>query len=305
MQRDKYTIEEKMIPVSDGHLLYVQVWGSKTAKTPIVFLHGGPGSGCSDDYKQLFDPNRDKVIFFDQRGSGRSTPAGSLVNNNTKKLITDINSITQLLGVDKFGIIGGSWGSCLALAYAIEYQEKLEFIIIRGVLTGRRSEIDFVDKGLYKTLFPDIWAQYQETVPGAFKTDPSSYHVPRILGSGLESAKKSAYAYATMENALAYRIPKKMISYEEFNPKPTIIENFYMNNLCFLPEGYIMQNAYKIKVSVCIVQGRYDVICPGSTAFEISNKLPNSKLIWTNTGHSGSEPENIEAVSKTLDEILG
>lgn len=159
MNKDEYTISEKMISVSDIHQLYTQLWGNKSSKKVYVFLHGGPGSGVNDGNKVLFNPKKDLVLFFDQRGAGKSMPRGSLVDNNTDELIKDIDKITNEYKLDKFILVGGSWGSCLALAYAIKKPARVAGMIVRGIFTGRQSEIDFLDNGEFKSFYPDVWDQ--------------------------------------------------------------------------------------------------------------------------------------------------
>src|SRR5258708_10643681 len=147
MTPDKFTVKEQMLPVGDGHTLYVHEWRNPTSGRTFVFLHCGPGSGCNDGHKGLFDGSRDRVIFFDQRCAGKSTPAGSLVANTTQHLVSDIEQIRKTLHLDAFTIVGGSWGSLLALAYALEHPTQVSAMVLRGIFTGSEAEDDYLYKG--------------------------------------------------------------------------------------------------------------------------------------------------------------
>jgi len=301
MTPDKYTIEEQKLSVGDGHTLYVQLWGNKNADEAILFLHGGPGGSCSDKHKTLFDPSRQKVIFFDQRGSGNSTPKGSLKANDTDHLVEDINKITEALGIKKFAITGGSWGSCLALVYAIRHQEKVTRMVLRGIFTARKSEMDYLEKGHFMALFPDVWEEYINRTPEKYRSNPTAYHASKMLGSDKKAAKLSAYAYSELEGALI-SIDDRYTpeNYEDFDPSSTIIECYYMENNCFLPENYIMDNASKLTMPIKLVQGRYDVVCPAFGAYDLSKKLPNGELFLTSAGHIGFDRPNWDLVKALL-----
>ncbi len=306
MVPDQFTLKETVLPVGDSHQLYVQLWGNNRAKNTILYLHGGPGSGCSDSAKKLFDPKSQKVIFFDQRGCGRSLPYGSLQNNTINNLVADINKILNAFGLKKVIICGGSWGSCLALVYAIRNSDKVKAMVLRGIFTARKIEVDFVDNGGLKFTYPDAWARY---VLGVLKKDresPTDYHVAQILMGDRAGVKKSAYAYSQLEAAIgSLEGPAPVESFKDFDSTRMIIHMHYLANDCFLPEGYILRNAGRLKVPVALVQGRYDMICPPFTAFELSQKLPNCKLIWTIAGHSAQDSANLQAVRSALSEQIG
>lgn len=302
MTPDKYTITEKYIDTKDGHSLYVQLWGSNSPESKtVIYLHGGPGSGCSDSAKDHFDPTLHKVIFFDQRGSGLSKPYGSLENNTTQHLVDDISLIADSFKIDRFSLVGGSWGSTLALAYAIANPERVESMVIRGILTGARDEIEFFEKGNFRSFFPEAWENYVSSVPEEYRSNPADYHQERIVGDDPEIAKQSAYEYSKLEYAVIglddRRTPE---GYQDFDPTNTIIEVSYMKNLCFMENNYVLNNASKFTMPIWIVQGRYDAICAPSNAYRLHQKLPNSKLIWTIAGHSGSDRANRDVVKSLL-----
>lgn len=306
MQKDLYTIKEKMIDVGDSYQLYAQLWGNADAQETIVFLHGGPGSGCNDGHKQLFDPTRQRVLFFDQRGAGKSLPHGSIQNNTTDDLVEDITRVTAAFDTSTFALTGGSWGSCLALAYGLKYQSKVTRMVLRGIFTGRKSEIDFIDKGQVKTFFPDVWDRFVASVPREFATDPSAYHQKLMFG-GDEAAKMAAAAYNDLEGSIAQlddraALPTQ-VDLDVFDPAGTIIESHYLVNSCFMPEGYIIANAAQLTMPIALVQGRYDMVCAPITAYELNKVLPNSQLYWTIAGHSGSDRANVDTVRALLADI--
>lgn len=286
MTPDEYTNEELMLDVGDGHQLYIQDWGNQQAKTPIIFLHGGPGSGSKDRYKQQFDPETQRVIFFDQRGSGKSTPNGSLQHNTTQDAISDIEKIRQRFGFEQIVLTGGSWGSCLALAYALQHIEQVAGAVLFGIFTGSQAEIDWLDQGHWAAVFPDVWDAYLDATPEASHDDPSHYHFQRILGDDEAAAKASAYTYNNLEGALIQLDDRYMPpTYADFDYLSTRLEVHYLANRCFLPDRYILDNAHTLSMPLYLIQGRYDMVCPAVTAYELNAKLPNSELIWTINGH--------------------
>jgi len=292
MTPDEFTIKEQFIDVGNDHELYLYDWGNPEAKIPIVFLHGGPGVGVSDKYKQRFVPQKQRVIFFDQRSSGKSTPKGSLEHNTTDDLVDDIEKIAKHLKLNKCIITGGSWGSCLALAYALKYPTKVHALVISGIFTGSKQEIEYLDNGGFRTYFPDLWEKYVQTVPEKYRSDPSAYHYQRIFGDDAELAKHSAYAYSEFLEGPLLNLDDRYSpeNFDEFDSNAMRIELHYLHNRCFLPEGYILKNAPKLKMPVWLVQGRYDMVCPPITAYGLNQKLPNSHLIWTTAGHGNDRP---------------
>jgi len=301
MTPDEFTNQELMLPVGHGHELYVFDWGNKTAKTPIIFLHGGPGGGVKDKYKNSFDPVAQRVIFFDQRGCGKSTPHGSLANNTTADLVEDIEKIADKLKLDKFIVTGGSWGSCLALAYALKYPERIKAMVLRGIFTGSQAEIDYIDQGHFAAYFPDVWDAYLDATPAKYRDDPSAYHTPRILGDDEQAMKESAYAYGNLEaSVLSLDDRHTPPPLEDFDPTLARLEVHYMANRCFMPDRFIMDNTHKLKMPIYLIQGRYDMVCPPVTAYELNEKLPNSQLIWTVGGHSAGDRETWNVTRSVL-----
>lgn len=301
MTPDEFTIKEEVVKTTNGHELYVHQWGNHNINTVYIFLHGGPGSGCSDKHKELFDPKLHQVIFFDQRGAGQSTPKGSLKNNTTQHLVDDVTLIANHFKINEFILVGGSWGSTLALAYTIKNPERVLALVLRGIFTGSQAEIDFLDKGGAKSFFPEVWQNFVNSVPKEHQQNPAKYHANQILIGSVEDAKKSAYAFANLEYSLiGLDDRRKPEDFDKFDPSGSIIEISYMANCCFMKDEYILKNANKIKQPVWIVQGRYDAICPPVNAYKLDQKLSNSKIIWTTAGHSGSDRANTDATKAIL-----
>jgi proline iminopeptidase len=295
MQTDSYTNQELTIDVGSGHKLYVYDWGCKTAEVPFIFLHGGPGGSIKDKYKSIFDPRIHRVIFFNQRGSGLSTPLGTLENNTTDDLVSDISKIADELQIEKFNLHGTSWGSTLALAYAIAHPERVASLVIGGVFTGSQSEIDWLTHGKFKTYYPDIWQDYLDRTPEQHRDDPSAYHFDKAFNGSPEEQKASCYAYECLEGGVV-RLDDRSApdDYATYDPTGIRIEMHYVRNNCFMPDRYILENCDKLTMPVFIVQGRYDMVCPPITAYELHKKIKHSQLYWTLSGHAvDHEGENV------------
>lgn len=302
MTPDQNTIEETFIEVGNGHTLYVQSWGNPKGM-PVIFVHGGPGGYTSDKNKQQFNPKTQHVVFYDQRSCGRSLPYGSLEHNTTAKLIGDLNKIAKHFKMKKFVLCGGSWGACLALAYAIEHPENVKALVLAGVFTGSQAEIDYFEKDIYATYFPDVWEYLLDNTPKAYHPKPISYHFGKVLGKNEAEAKKSAYLYENIERSLL-SLDDRFVPepYEGYDRTNITMEIFYLKNRCFLPDKYILNQSHRLKMPVWIVQGRYDFICPGRTAHELANKLPDVKFYWTVSGHR-NERETWNLTKSILDRL--
>jgi proline iminopeptidase len=263
---------------------------------PVIFLHGGPGSGCSDRHKQVFDPSKHRVIFIDQRGSGRSLPYGLLENNTTEKVVEDIEKVAKHLSLTDFVLVGGSWGSCLSLAYGLAYPKRVRAMVLAGIFTGSQIEIDYYNNGEYALNFPEVWETFLDNTPESHRANPLLYHYKQALGDDEQAAKRSAYVLSNMEHALL-NLDDRFTPppFNEFDPTSARIETHYLANRCFMPDRFIMSQAHKLHMPIWLVQGRYDMVCPGRTAYELHQQLPNSELIWTTSGHRNEhETWNIE-----------
>lgn len=292
MEPDTYTIEERYLDVGDGHTLYIQDWGNKSANNPVIFLHGGPGGGCKEKHKSSFNPTTQRVIFFDQRGCGKSSPYGLLEHNTTQDLVQDISKIADTLKLDTFVLHGTSWGSTLALVYAIENPARVAALVIGGVFTGSHAEIAWLDQGLFQTFFPDAWQDYLDRTPPEHQGSPTAYHFKTALEGTPDDQKKSAYAYDCLEGAVMQLDDRSAPDiFAEYDPTDMRVEMYYMQNNCFLSDKYVFDNASKLTMPVYMVQGRYDMVCPPKAAYTLRALLPKSELYWALSGHK-SEHEN-------------
>jgi len=290
-----------MLDVGDGHTIYVHDWGNRDAKNPIMVLHGGPGYGFADRHKRRFDPTKQRIIFHDQRGVGKSTPHGSLEHNTTDKLVDDVEKIADKLGLKQFILTGGSWGSTLALAYTLKYPKRVKTLVIQGIFTGSEQETMYITNGLYRTHFPEIWQRFVDSVPQKYRTNPKAYHSKRLFGSDRQAVIEAAKAIELVEGPLLSLDDRHNPQFaEEYDPSPAQIEMHYLNNLCFMPDRHILNNAHNIKTPTWLVQGRYDFVCPPITAYELSQKMPTAELIWTEAGHSASDRNNYEVLRSLL-----
>jgi proline iminopeptidase len=292
------------INVSDGYELYYELYGNPKG-IPVIFLHGGPGAGFSDSDKQFFDETKYNVIFFDQRGASRSKPFGSIENNTTQDLLVDINHILDTLNSDKVYVFGGSWGSTLALIFAIHHPERVLGLILRGIWLANKYGLEHYIGGGIKEFFPDVWNRFNKLVKKG--ENPVSYYLKQMLSTDQETSDKFAYEWAYYESSF-YTI-NKIENIEDivasFPYKSlAILEAHYIHNKCFLTEDFIIQNIDKIKnIKTSIVQGRYDFICPPIQAFRLHENLNNSKLNIVNAGHSSSDEEIKKALISELNRI--
>lgn len=288
MDLNRYLNGSGWLNVGSGHKIYWEDWGNKKAKTPIFYLHGGPGDSIKPYYKLPFDPLRQHVIFYDQRGCGRSLPLGSLKNNNTQALVEDIDKLRRHLKIDKINLWGGSWGSTLALCYAIAHPRQVGKMLLWGIFLARRLDIDFLYQGGGRLHFPEVWQKYQKTVPKSKTNQTVDYYQKHI--DDWTHAKEWLNLEGSMMSVDTH--PEKIvIDNEEFDEQSAIsakIESYYMKHNCFISENYILKNCKAIKhIPTAIVHGRYDFLCPPAAAFELLKALgPNSSLQIVPSGHA-------------------
>jgi proline iminopeptidase len=300
MTPDNFTIQEVFIEVGDGHQIYAQEWGNQKAKDTIIVLHGGPGGGCSDKKKRHFDPNKHHVIFFDQRGAGRSLPKACLEYNTTDHLIGDISKIADHFGLEKFIFFGGSWGSCLAFAYALKHPERVASMILNSIYTSSKFENDWLDNGRFRTHYPEVWERYLAKTPPEHHDNPAVYHSKNILGNNEPLALSSAMAVEEAEhNLMVMDDTYNPVDPETFDPTAAKIFTHYITHGCFMPDRYVIDNVHKLRMPVHIVHGRYDMDCPPITAYEISKDLPNGTLTWVLGSHR-AEHEMMSVLSVLL-----
>lgn len=288
------------LPVDKIHTLYWEQSGNPTG-VPVVFLHGGPGGGSSPVARQFFDPAHYRIIVFDQRGAGKSTPFAELKNNTTSLLVSDMEKLRRHLNIDTWHIFGGSWGSTLALAYAIKHPARCLSLILRGIFLMRRSEIDWFMTGM-KSIFPEAWDSFAKPLNQQQRKNILPAYYKKLTHKNMEIQNDAALSWSNYETACCalYPDPKKLGTKKDAPKARAIarIEAHYFLHNKFRPDNYLLNNVDKIKHLPCtIVQGRYDIICPPHTAWELHQTLPKSKLVMvSDAGHSAMEPGIIDAL---------
>jgi proline iminopeptidase len=288
------------------HTLYVEESGEPDG-IPILFLHGGPGAGCESHHRRFFDPNRYRIILFDQRGCGRSTPHAELDGNDTDRLVSDIEAIREFLGIDRWMVFGGSWGSTLALAYAEAYPRQVMGLVLRGIFLCRQREIEWFYQEGANRIFPDYWQAYVSIIPSAERSDMLRAYYRRLTGADELARMAAAKAWALWEARTATLLPAKEIVEHFSDPHVALslarIESHYFVNNSFLAPNQLLDSVHKISdIPGIIIQGRYDLICPMESAWELHRLWPKSKLqIIDNAGHSASETGICRALIQATD----
>ncbi|MED7788841.1 prolyl aminopeptidase [Francisella sp. 19X1-34] len=299
---------EEFLKVSDIHTIYFEECGNSNGK-PVVFIHGGPGGGISPGARQYFNPEKYRIILVDQRGCGKSTPFAELRENTTSDLINDFEKIRKKLGIDKWMIFGGSWGSTLGLAYAQAHPEVVTELVLRGIFLGRRKEISWLYQHGASEIFPDMWEHYIAPIPEEGRGDFISAYHTLLTGDNEELKKKAAIAWSVWEGSTSKlyvdQESVERFSDEDFSLAFARIENHFFKNQLFLEEAQLLKNAHKIRnIPGIIVQGRYDVVCPTASAWDLHKAWPEAKLeIIPDAGHSATEPGIIDALVKATDEF--
>ncbi|MCP2259678.1 proline iminopeptidase [Streptoalloteichus tenebrarius] len=292
--------EHGMLDVGDGHRIYWESCGDPLGK-PVLFLHGGPGGGCTPRHRRLFDPAAYRIVLFDQRGCGRSRPHASspdadLGTNTTWHLVADIERLREHLGVERWQLSGGSWGSTLALAYAQTHPDRVSEMVLRGIFTLRRGELDWYYGGGAGQLVPERWAEFVAPVPEDERDDLiEAYH--RLLTHPDPAVREpAAVAWSTWEAATVTLLPHPALVEQfgrpEFATAFARIENHYFRHRGWLAEGQLLRNAARLAdVPGVIVQGRYDLATPATTAWELHQAWPGSELVMVEgAGHAFDEP---------------
>ncbi|XP_027112723.1 proline iminopeptidase-like [Coffea arabica] len=284
------------LKVSDLHTIYWEQSGNPNGH-PVVFLHGGPGGGTSPNNRKFFDPAFYRIILFDQRGAGKSTPHACLVENTTWDLVNDIEKLREHLQIPEWQVFGGSWGSTLALAYSQSHPEKVTGLVLRGIFLLRKKEIDWFYEGGAAAIFPDAWESFRDLIPdnerGCFI---EAYH-KRLNSDDKDIQNAAAKAWTKWEMMTAHLHPNeeniKKGDDDMFSLAFARIENHYFVNKGFFPtDSFLLDNVEKIKhINTVIVQGRYDVCCPMMSAWDLHRAWPEAELIVVpDAGHSANEP---------------
>lgn len=287
---------EHKLKVDDKHTIFVEECGDPYGM-PVVFLHGGPGVGCEPDHRRFFDPKRYRIILFDQRGCGRSTPHLCLENNTTQDLIADMEKIREHLKIERWMLFGGSWGATLALLYAQSHANRVQAMVLRGVFLGRQHELDwlFVEGGVSK-FFPDHWRKFANYPAVSNSSDLVQSYYDLLHGSNeiqhMAAAKHWGLWEAECSTLEVNPDNEKKFTNPHFAMAIAVLETHYFVNKVFIEENQILNNMHKIAhIPAIIVHGRYDMVCPLDNSFALSALWPEMKLeIIRHAGHSAFEP---------------
>ena len=299
--------DQQMLSVGQGHTCYVEQCGNPEG-IPVVVLHGGPGGGCSPSMRRYFDPAVYRVILFDQRGCGRSRPHASVTDNTTWHLVADIELIRETLEIEDWIVFGGSWGATLALIYAQAHSDVVRSLVLRGVFLMTQLELDWFYGGGAGKFWPEVWSRFVDLVPEDERHDMIGAYHRRLFSGDVPTETRFGRAWAAWENALASihstgGVQEGQGSYARAFAR---LENHYFTNAGFLEfDGQILAHVPRIAhIPAVIVQGRYDMICPPSSAFALADKWENCDLkIVRNAGHALSEPGISAELVRTMDRI--
>jgi proline iminopeptidase len=298
------------LDVGDGHSLYWELCGNPDGK-PVVFLHGGPGGASSPDHRRQFDPDKYKILVFDQRGCGKSTPFASLDNNTTWDLVEDIEKLrTQVAHVEKWMVFGGSWGSTLSLAYAETYPGRVTELVLRGIFLFQQYELDWLyKKGGASSLYPDKWEGFVAPIPESERGDLLHAYRKRLTSENMDEQVAAAKAFAAWEGNVVTLLPNPEVIEEFTDPKKAVaiarIENHYMINKGWLGETQLLDGAGKLKgIPGIIVQGRHDCCTPPRAAWALKQAWPEVDLqIIPDGGHLFNEPGILDGLIRATEKF--
>ena len=300
-----------MLPVDGHHTLYYEQCGNPKGK-PVVLLHGGPGGGSSVKMRRFHDPAKYRIVLFDQRGAGRSTPHADLTDNTTWHLVKDIEALREHLGIECWQVFGGSWGSTLALAYAQSHPRAVTELVLRGIFTLRRWEVEWFYQQGASRLFPEAWEQYEAAIPEDERDDFIAAYHRRLTSDDEATRLAAARAWSVWEAATSFlHIDEEFMQGHEdphFALAFARIENHYFSNRGFFEvDGQLLRDVYRmIDIPGVIVHGRYDVVCPVANAWDLHKAWPKSDLVITPaSGHSAFEVENVDALVQATDRFAG
>ncbi len=282
------------LAVDGRHRLYWEQSGNPEG-TPVVFLHGGPGAGSSPTHRRFFDPAHYRIVIFDQRGAGRSTPLGELIDNTTPDLVADIERLRETLGIERWIVFGGSWGSTLAIAYGERHPERCLALVLRGVFLCRKEEIDWFLYGM-RRVFPELWREFAGFLPEAERGDLLRAYHRRLTDPDPATHMPAARAWSAYEGACSTLLPNPALVTEFGRDVMALglarIEAHFFANEIFLPPGTLLAEVEALRsIPAVIVQGRYDMVCPIVTADELHRAWPEAAYrVVPDAGHSALEP---------------
>ena len=298
--------ETGMLDVGDGHQVYWERVGTPGAK-PAVFLHGGPGGGCNPSHRQMFDPEKYDVLLFDQRGCGRSTPHACLEANTTWHLVADIERLRDMSGVEKWQVFGGSWGSTLALAYAETHPERVTELLVRGIYTLTKPELDWYYQFGVSEMFPDRWETFVAPIPENERGNLMQAYHKRLTGDNELEKMACAKAWSQWEGATITLLPDEDQISDFGGDKYALafarIENHFFTHSGWLEENQLIRDAHKLKgIPGVIVHGRYDMPCPMRTAWELAKVWTDAEFcLIEGAGHAITEPGITDALIRATD----
>ncbi len=292
---------ERSLAVEPPHVLHVEECGNPRG-LPVLFVHGGPGAGCEAYHRRFFDPDVYRIILFDQRGAGRSVPHAELEGNNTQALVSDMERIREHLGIGRWVLFGGSWGSTLALVYAQTYPERVLGLILRGIFLCRPREIQWFYQDGANRLFPDYWREFAHPIPEAERGDMLRAYHRLLTGADEIERLTAAKAWSVWEGRTLTLIENRSVVEHFGNPHHALslarIECHYFMNNSFLKENQILRDAHRLRdIPGVMVHGRYDVVCPLESAWELHQSWPQAEFkIIPGAGHAASEPSIVDAL---------
>ena len=295
--------------VSDLHTIHFEECGNRLGK-PAVFLHGGPGGGLDSKMRRFFDPARYRIVLLDQRGCGKSRPRAQLTENTTWDLVADIERLREHLAIDRWLVFGGSWGSTLALAYAETHPERVTELVLRGIFLLRRWELDwfYQNPGGAGALYPDLWEHYIEPIPEAERGDMLHAYYTRLTGKDAAVRKRAAQAWSMWEGATSYlrTAADYLAKFEKDRYCETFARiecHYFVNAGFFRSDGQLLADVDRIRhIPAVIVQGRYDVVCPMKSAWDLHRAWPEADLrIVPDAGHSALEKGNLHELVTATD----
>jgi proline iminopeptidase len=297
------------IAVDPPHELYIEESGNPEG-IPVLVVHGGPGGGCEDYHRRFFDAERYRIILLDQRGAGRSQPLAELEGNTTQALIADMEVVRNFLGIDRWILFGGSWGSTLSLVYAQAYPERVSGLVLRGIFLCRPEDIQWFYQYGASRVFPDYWQDFLAQIPEQEQSDLVSAYYRRLTSANELEQIQAAKAWSIWEGRCATLHPNPRVVEHFGHPHVAIalarIECHYFMNQSFLQPDQIIRNAGRLKdIPGIIIHGRYDMVCPLDNALALSHAWPEAELrIIRDAGHSASEPAIVDALMRGVDEVV-
>jgi proline iminopeptidase len=296
-----------MLPLDAPHAMYWEQCG-KPEGAPVLFLHGGPGAGATPTHRRFFDPAHYRIVIFDQRGAGRSTPLGSLVDNSTAHLVADIERLRRHLQVERWTVFGGSWGSTLALAYAEAHPERVRALVLRGIFLCRKSEIDWFLYGI-RTIFPEPWRAFSGFLPAAERTDILGNYYRRLTDADPAIHMPAARAWSVYEGACSTLLPSPdtvaAFGEDRMALGMSRIEAHYFKHHLYTPETDLVAHLGPLrKIPATIIQGRYDLVCPIMNADELARAWPEAEyIVVPDAGHSAMEPGIRQRLVATMERL--